>query len=230
MCFLMKMIIVISLIIIVLSGCASLPEQDEALSVTLTNSSPIVEETHLPTVNLTIGEISLTLPYPQNWESYTTEYGIVLAEYLGSVATEGQLSGILIHLFVPPLDGFNLTVSEESNRALVILREILTHPDYVGDATVSEPYPFMWDDWECAYYLMDNGEGNLTIVIGILDPVVNKLVTVSVSAPLSDEAQIRASLPHLLDNLAINNHVLSGDVLERVLPNPLVFPRHTETS
>jgi len=225
----MKMIIVISLIIMVLSGCASSPEQDEALTVTVTESSPTVAEIYVPTVNLTIDDITLGLPYPQNWESYTTEYGIVLAEYLGSVATEGQLSGILIHLFVPPLDDFSLPIAEESNRALVILREILTHPDYVGDATVSQPAPFMWDEWECAYYLMDNGEGNLTIVIGILDPAINKLVTVSVSAPASDELRIRSSLPQLLDNLAINNHVLSGEVLERVLPNPLVFPRHQQT-
>ncbi|MCU0479891.1 MAG: hypothetical protein MUE54_01610 [Anaerolineae bacterium] len=203
---------------------------DDALNVTVTEKSPEVVQTRLPTVNLTIQDIHLSLPYPQDWETYTTEYGIVLAEYLGSVATEGQLGGILVHLFIPPLDGFDLPIANETNRALIILREILTHPDYVGDATVSEPYPFMWGEWESAYYLMDNGEGNLTIVIGILDPSINKLVTVSVSAPAEDEARIRPSLATLLNNLVINNHALSGDVLERVLPNPLVFPRHQPAS
>jgi hypothetical protein len=228
----MMKLILISLIIIVIvaSGCTASPVPDDALNVTVTEKSPVAVQTHLPSVNLTIGNIHLSLPYPQNWESYTTEYGIVLAEYLGSVATEGQLGGILIHLFVPPLDGFDLPIADESNRALVILREILTHPDYVGNATVSEPLPFIWDGWECAYYLMDNGEGNLTIVIGILDPAIDKLVTVSVSAPAEDEARIRPNLAMLLDNLVINNHNLAGDVLERILPNPLVFPRHQPTS
>lgn len=227
----MKFILLSLIIILILSsGCTASPVPDDALNVTVTEKSPDIIQTHQPTVNLTIDNIQLSLPYPQNWESYTTEYGIVLAEYLGSVATEGQLGGILIHLFVPPLDGFDLPIADETNRALIILREILTHPDYVGDATVSEPLPFIWGEWDCAYYLMDNGEGNLTIVIGILDPTIDKLVTVSISAPAEDEARIRSSLSVLLDSLVINNHTLSGAVLEYVLPNPLVFPKHQPAS
>ncbi|HRF96874.1 MAG TPA: hypothetical protein PLZ51_16815, partial [Aggregatilineales bacterium] len=84
--------------------------------------------------------------------------------------------------------------------------------------------PFIWDNLDCAYYLMDNGEGNLTIVIGILDPLSEKLVTVSMSAPAHDETRIRQNLPILLDNLLINDHTLSGKTLEEILPKPLIFP------
>ncbi|MCL4255309.1 MAG: hypothetical protein KJ043_16230, partial [Anaerolineae bacterium] len=121
-------------------------------------------------------------------------------------------------------------ISDTDNRALNTLTRILAHPDYVGDATVSSPLPFMWGNLECAYYLMDNGEGNLTIVIGILDPQTNHLVTVSMSAPQDQQARIRAMLPTLLDGLTINNYTLSGVVLDDILPNPLVFPRHNGAS
>ncbi|MDX2075495.1 MAG: hypothetical protein SFZ02_03630 [bacterium] len=226
----MKIMIIIGIMMMVLVGCDVSPQEDAALRVTLTDIATTVAEITVPTVDFSIGGIHLALPHPQKWESYTTEYGIVLAEQLGSVATEGQLGGILIHLFVPPLDGVTLPISEESNRALSILTEILAHPDYVGDATVSRPLPFIWDNLDCAYYLMDNGEGNLTIVIGILDPLSNKLVTVSVSAPAQDETRIREHLPVLLDNLHINDKTLSGKTLEEILPNPLIFPRHDEAS
>ncbi|HRF96875.1 MAG TPA: hypothetical protein PLZ51_16820, partial [Aggregatilineales bacterium] len=132
----MKMIIIIGIMMMVLVGCDVSPEENTALRVTLTDIATTVAEVTVPTVDFSIDGIHLALPHPQEWESYTTEYGIVLAEQLGSVATEGQLGGILIHLFVPPLDGVTLPISDDSNRALSILTQILTHPDYVGDATV----------------------------------------------------------------------------------------------
>lgn len=223
----MKTIVIVTLLVMLISGCASDAEPQYAVRLLPTPTpTPDISTPHL--VSLALNDISLTLPYPQTWESYTTEYGVVLAEYLGSIATEGQLSGILIHLFVPPLDGVNLLLSDTTNRALLILNEILAHPDYVGDATVSPPVPFMWDEFECAYYLMDNGEGNLTIVIGILDPKTNRLITVSTSAPQDQQGRIRAMLPDLLDGLTINNTVLSGSVLDQILPDPLIFPHHDD--
>lgn len=228
MCCLMKMIAILTIFIIIISGCAPDAEPDDAVRL-MPTSTPTTVET-IQVVNLSLNDIALTLPYPSEWESYTTEYGVVLAEYLGSVATEGQLGGILIHLFVPPLNEMDLPVSDNDNRALNILSKILAYPDYVGDATVSTPLPFIWDNFECAYYLMDNGEGNLTIVIGILDPQTNRLVTVSMSAPQDQQARIRTMLPILLDGLVINNYALSGVVLDDILPNPLVFPRHNDAS
>lgn len=224
----MKMIVIITIFIMFITGCATSTEPDDSVRL-MPTSTPTTDRT-LEIVNLSLNDIALTLPYPSNWESYTTQYGVVLAEYLGSVATEGQLGGILIHLFVPPLDGVDLPISDNDNRALNILTKILAYPDYVGDATVSTPLPFMWDNFECAYYLMDNGEGNLTIVIGIFDPQTNHLVTVSMSAPQDQQARVRAMLPILLDGLVINDYTLSGVVLDDILPNPLIFPRHNGAS
>ena len=226
--FLMKMLLIITIFIMIISGCAPDAEPNDAVRLMPTSTPTIAEITQI--VNLSLNDIALTLPYPSNWESYTTEYGVVLAEYLGSVATEGQLGGILIHLFVPPLNEMDLPVSSNNNRALNILSKILAYPNYVGDATVSTPLPFMWDNFECAYYLMDNGEGNLTIVIGILDPQTNRLVTVSMSAPQNQQARIRTLLPNLLNGLEINDYTLSGVVLDDILPNPLIFPRHNGAS
>ncbi|PJF32752.1 MAG: hypothetical protein CUN52_00095 [Phototrophicales bacterium] len=224
----MKMIVIICILLMMITGCAPSSESDDGARVIATQPPTLTTTTDI--VTLTIEDITLTLPYPKEWETYTTEYGVVLAEYLGSVATEGQLGGILIHLFVPPLAEMDLPVSQDDNRAMSILREILSHPNYVGTATVSDLRPFLWDGLDCAYYLMDNGEGNLTIVIGIFDATSNKLVTVSMSAPQDQQERIRTALPILLDDLVINNQQLSGMVLDAVLPNPLIFPRHTRAS
>ncbi len=226
----MKRMIFIAIFMMMISGCAPDTQPSDTVRLMPTSTPNTTDTAQI--VNLSLNDIALALPYPSTWESYTTEYGVVLAEYLGSVATEGQLGGILIHLFVPPLDEMNIPISESdnNNRALDILSKILAYPDYVGNATVSTPSPFLWDQFECAYYLMDNGEGNLTIVIGILDPQTNRLVTVSMSAPQDQQTRIRAMLPVLLDGLVINDYTLSGMVLDDILPNPLVFPRHNRTS
>lgn len=224
----MKMIVIICVLLIIITGCVPSSEPDDGARVIATQ--PPTPTTTSELVTLTLEDITLTLPYPKQWETYTTEYGVVLAEYLGSVATEGQLGGILIHLFVPPLAEMDLPISQSDNRAMTILREIIAHPNYVGTATVSDLRPFVWDGLDCAYYLMDNGEGNLTIVIGIFDATSNKLVTVSMSAPQEQQERIRTALPILLDDLVINHQQLSGTTLDALLPTPLIFPRHTTTS
>ncbi|MCL4256337.1 MAG: hypothetical protein KJ043_21445, partial [Anaerolineae bacterium] len=85
----MKMIVLITIFIMIISGCAPDAEPDDAVRL-MPTSTPTTEET-VQVVNLSLNDIALALPYPSDWESYTTEYGVVLAEYLGSVATEGQL-------------------------------------------------------------------------------------------------------------------------------------------
>jgi hypothetical protein len=210
-------------------GCAKSPAPDQAAEAQRTNSqivSGAQENTAVfNTVAFTIEDITLSVPRPQNWELHRTAFGVVLAEHIGSIATDGELGGILAHVWLQPLTDFNLQASTRENAAWAILGQIIENPEYVGSATVSGPAGFIWDGNDAAYYLLDNGDGNLSVVIGVIVPGTGRLITISVSAPAAQAARIRPLLPQTLHGLRINNSTLSGSALDQ-LPDPLVFPQH----
>ncbi len=74
---------------------------------------------------------------------------------------------------------------------------------------------------QAAYYLLDNSEGNVTVVIGLVVPEDTRLIAVSVSAPSQQLARVREETPRLLDALSINGRTLSGASLELMLPHDL---------
>jgi hypothetical protein len=179
-------------------------------------------------VERTINGVELIVPRPDGWECYITEFGVILAERIGSVATEGTLGGLLMHIWVQPVEDLNLTVQDDANVAWALLSQIIDHPEYVGDASISEPMAFVWNAHDAAYYLLDNGDGNVSILLGIAISGRNELVTCSLSSPLDQAERIREVLPDLLDGLVINGEALNGAVLDS-LPDPLIFPQHDDS-
>lgn len=205
------------------AGGTSTTDSSQLLNdITRTPSIEVVDEEK---ISFVVDNVALTIPRPTDWEYYETDYGIVLAEYIRSVATDGRLDGLLTHVFVPPLDDFAIPAGDEINIAWWVLREIIDSPEYVGGAVVSEPIAFKWGGQDAAYYLMDNGEGNVTIVVGVIAPQTASLVASSISAPVEQANRIRAELPALLNRLVINDEVLDGSELD-FLPDPLIFPRY----
>lgn len=189
-----------------------------------TTQTPDIQNIDDTEITFTVDGIELTVQRPPEWEYYATEYGLVLAEHISSVATDGQLNGLLAHIFVPPLDDFAQPAGlSDMNYALHILNEIIVRPEYIGSATVSTPVGFEWADHDAAYYLIDNGDENLTIVIGVYAEAQNRLVASSISAPKTQTDRIRAYVPELLDGIIINDTILNSDSLD-VLPDPLTFP------
>ena len=207
-----------------LAGCG-IGVRGQVPPPTIQNQTSIESVDGVVEFSLSAQNISLSGVYPAGWESFTTDYGIVLAEELGSVATDGRLNGMLVHVFVPPMDDFKLPTSSE-NRAWYILHEIIKNPEYVGEAAISEPIAFRWGEYEAAYYLMDSGEGHLTIVVGVVVPDVNQLVVCHTSAPADQAQRIRDNLPDLLDGFVINDIRLDGTLLDAALPSELSFPRY----
>lgn len=212
------------LTLIVLVGCSS--SSGDVNTILDATHTPGVEAVDEQYVTFNVADVAVVVHRPQQWEYYTTQYGVVLAESLGSVAVDGRLGGLLTHIFIPPLDEFTINAAEGSNRALTILNQVIQQPDYVGDAAVSDPIPFQWDAVDAAYYLMDNGEGNLTIVVGVLPANSTRLVAVSISAPEDQAGRIRQEIPLLLTEFRVNDLILNGEDLDGILPDPLNFPHH----
>ncbi len=168
--------------------------------------------------------VELSVPRPHDWEHYETEYGIVLAEEIGSVATDGRLNGLLTHVFVHPLEEFSSILgTQSSNLAHELLDAIVHNPDYVGTAHVTAPVAFDWNGLDAAYYLMKNHDGNVTIVIGVVAPNSNQLVATSISAPIEQAARLGNEIAQLLHGMMINEVALNGAALD-VLLDPFQFP------
>lgn len=166
--------------------------------------------------------VTLGIQIPDGWQSYQTADGIVLSEYIGTAETAGHLQGILMYVFVPRMDIFDLPTSGDVNLAWAVLKQVVHNPDYVGRALASEPQAFEWDHHDAAYYLLNNRDGTLTLLLAMSLPQ-QKLLVSHISLPESHAARLRPLLPDLLDTLTVDGERIDASALDR-LPDPLVFP------
>ena len=209
-------------LVIAIAGCKPTGTGDESAILDITRT-PTIETVDDERIQFSIDGLVISVTRPQAWEFYPTEYGIVIAETLDTVAQQGQINGLFTHVWVPPLGNFTLPAADR-NRAALILNEIIHTPTYIGDATVSDPTPFDWDGVDAAYYLMRNEAGNLTVVVAIVPDGGTRLIAASISAPQDQSARLRAEIPALFGEFAVNNSTLSGQTLDAVLPASLEFP------
>jgi hypothetical protein len=169
-------------------------------------------------------EIGLKIKIPYGWETYNTESGIVLTEHMGNPETGGVLEGILIYIFIPPhMTDIRVHNSESENIAWQMLKQIISKREYIGDALVSEPVAFDWDHHDAAYYLLNNRDGTVTLLLamGLADD--QHLVVSHISLPQIQANRLRPLLPELLGSLTIDDIPVDVTALNH-LPDPLIFP------
>ncbi len=148
--------------------------------------------------------------------------GILLAERFGSIASGGSaMPGIQVHIFIHSAAGFQ--IPDDQNAAWSILEQIVRDQKYMGRAHVEEPYGFVWEQHDAAYYLSNNGDGNMTMLIALMLPGMQQMVVCNISSPVSESTRIRAMLPKILGSLTVNRIRLGTAALE-ALPDPLIFP------
>jgi hypothetical protein len=133
------------------------------------------------------------------------------------------LDGVLVHIFIPNMSDFEYPESNDVNLAWAILNQVVSNPDYIGNALVSDPVAFEWDNYDAAYYLLNNRDETVTMLLALGMPERDKLVVCHVSVPDRQAARIRAVLPDLLATLTVDGHLIDAVAL-RDLPDPLVFP------
>lgn len=169
------------------------------------------------------GVYTLRIRVPSGWETYNTDDGIVLNEMIGANAPDTPLHGILLHVFVPDSEQFRWPDAADVNLAWYILNQVVHNPDYVGHARISEPVAFDWDHHDAAYYLLNNLDGTVTMLLALGMPDARGLVVCHVSVPVAQAQRIRQYLPELLATLTIDDQSLDDTALHK-LPDPLVFP------
>lgn len=218
-------ILVILIACILLAGCqTNAPEQPAQMPIGQpydSSKAPHVE-THDDRVLFTFDGTHISLTRPHEWEAYGTEYGVVIAEQISSVAKRGQLDGLLAYVFVTPLENYPQTVATRS--AKNVLDVLVTDPDYVGEANVSPTMAFTWNGHEAAYYLLrDDHMKVLTMVMAVVLPDQGKLLTCTISAPPDHANRIREMLPELFGSLTLNDIQFTREALD-ALPEVLDFP------
>lgn len=210
--------LLVLIVILNIAGCQELNNPPTPTSTPVPTPSP------MPSASWAIHDstgINIKIKIPYGWETYNTETGIVLTEHMGKPETGGVLEGILIYLFIPPMDGPEEN-SENENSAWKMLKQVINNPKYVGNALVSEPVAFDWDHHDAAYYLLNNRDGTLTLLLAMELPD-HHFVVAHISLPEIQADRLRPLLPDLLESLTIDNTVVDVSAL-RDLPDPLVFP------
>ncbi len=225
----MKLLLGVLLMLLSVAACQLSPYQSPPPGEDPTPSSDSIT----PTVAHPTGEqwtdysdndVRLKIKIPGNWATYPSDSGIVLNERMGSVGSTVLLEGLLIHIFVPVSGDFHFPESKDVNMAWAILSQVVANPDYVGSAVVSEPVAFEWDHHDAAYYLLNNGDDTVTLLLAMGLPNTHKLIVCHVSAPTDQSDRIREMLPEILSSLTVNDHPVDPAALQ-ALPDPLVFPR-----
>jgi hypothetical protein len=203
-----------------LAGCQTLalphaPDENAVHPASTPDSTWIETETN---------GVRIGMWMPDDWIS-DTRGGLMLAEPTLSTDREGLEVAVVVNLFVPPLDYFDIDTAEgrDENLALVILNQVVNMPSAIGDNVVTTtPAPFAWNGHDAAYYLLTVHDGTKTIVIAV-EISADKLVMCNVSMPDDEARRVRELLPELLEGFTVNEEEMSGEALN-ALPDPLVFP------
>lgn len=109
-----------------------------------------------------------------------------------------------------------------------MLKQIIEKPYLIGHARVSEPAGFEWDGHDAAYYLLNDGEGNRSVLLAFALQRPQRLVVCNFSSPAADAHNIRAMLPSVLSSLTINGTSMDISAINS-LPDPLDFPGEDES-
>ncbi len=209
---------------VVLVSCGTQP-LELTLSTEQADNDTAVQIVHrddTSVVQAQVGDANVTIHAPLGWEALTTDFGVILSEYATSVADGGNIDGMLVYVFLPDLDDFDL--SGRGNVAQAMLQQVVRRPAYVGTAAVNQPQAFEWDGYDAAYYTLNSGDGTVTMLIAtVLDPA--SVVAYNISVPMNQANRLRAMLPEVLAYVAVDEHELTGAALDN-LPNNISFPAY----
>ena len=168
-------------------------------------------------VHFALDGVRLSLRVPPGWEGDTTDQGIVLAEDIGTMGADG----VKVHCFVHLVS--NIVTPVSGNLALDSLDQIIHDQSYImPNDVVSTPAGFTWDSYDAAYYLLNDSDGTLKMVVALAISD-QYLVACSIGAPAGVADKIRETMPEVMGSLTVNGHRLASASLNEI-PDPLTYP------
>lgn len=204
-----------------LVACEGGNETPESLLATPTTTTAPAAKS----ISATLSGVQVALGIPAGWNGRKMDGGILIAEQRGSMHNNGKLLGMQIYVFVRSISSFPAETISNEHPAKSILEQIVAQPSMVGDSRVSKPQTFTWDGHDAAYYLLNDKNKNVALVMAVMMEDQSQFVAINISCPLSRADRLRDTLPDLLDDLWVNNVLMSTSILD-ILPDPLVFPEY----
>lgn len=173
--------------------------------------------------------VRLHISIPAGWEAQRTSTGILIAEHFRLMQDNPHPGSIQLHIFVQRVDQLGLPIPPTAaNLAWTVLQEVVTRPAYIGEATATAPREFEWSGHAAAYYLLNNGDNTVSLVMALTTQQNNQLVALNFSTTLERSPSLRPMLPALLSSLTINDVRMDPAALD-ALPDPLVFPEYSDS-
>jgi hypothetical protein len=172
-------------------------------------------------IETVVSGVRLGMEVPTGWKAHKTQGGLLMTEFYDP----SNMMGLLVHVFVFSTDDFNIPNGNDVNVALAVLNQVVLLPKYVQGGTVSDPQGFNWDNHDAAYYLLNNGDGSVGMLVAVAVETPQRLVVCNISSPWRSSQTIRVMLPYLLGNLSINGDTMDLRAVNE-LPNPLPFPSY----
>jgi hypothetical protein len=214
-----------SFALICLLACAAC---QQALSPHLPTATPVPTAAETNSVDdyveIRSEGVRLGIEVPQGWKWRPTKDGLLITEKQGSMKT---IMGMQVHFFVHSISGYDIPAADSVNVALWILNQISRDPHYIGQGAVSDPQGFEWDGHDAAYYLLNNGDGSVSMLIALTVQPLQRMIVCNISSPNDRSQSIRVMLPNLLGTLTVNGVTMDLAAVN-ALPNPLVFPDYEE--
>ncbi len=178
-------------------------------------------------ISANLSGVQINMRVPPGWNGREMDDGILIAERKSSIHNPGKLMGMQVYIFVHAVNEFPASVSTDSHPARRILQKIISQPALVGDSAVTQPQPFTWDGNDAAYYLVNDTNENVSLIMAVVIASQSQLVAINISCPSDRAESIREALPELLADLWVNNAPMSFSGVD-ALPDPLVFPQYLE--
>jgi hypothetical protein len=159
-------------------------------------------------VDLPLADVSIRLYHLSDWNLYYDAQHIVLTEEVTPLNHQGDLKGIVMHLW--------LADAMPEMKIVDALNVILEDFGVGDDSLISTPQAFVWSNHEAAYYLLNTDAHNLALVLAIRIPDSDHMLAVNMSAPRAEYARMRQLLPALFSGFAVNHQVLDHADLDHI--------------
>lgn len=173
-------------------------------------------------VSLAYADITVALDTLPGWVAYTNDDAhLVLSEHVQPVDSNGIYNGLIVTLWMP--DKLQPT-TEATPAALVdVLNDVIRGERDGSRAAIGEARTFTWDKNDAAYYLLNTGDGNLSMILAMRLPDVEQYVAVHINTAADDAGRIPQMLPQIFSSLRVNNTAIASEGLA-TLPQVLEIP------
>ncbi len=170
-------------------------------------------------------DITLEVDIPELWTSHISEEHIILMEMSQPIDEHGAINGVIVNIWLPQKADLDPSASATTTTAEELLGRVLDSPDLVASAAVSTPVSFRWHQYDSAYYLLNNGDGNVTLVLALTSAHTDRMIALNLSTNTKNTARLLPTLSMVLEKMHINGTKLDASLVNH-LPSELPVPVH----